>query len=161
MANRLRKSETPAMPLRTTGVRSRTQLLAILLHQPPPFPQQDDNSEEDATSRQLAYDVGCVSCRRPCRKHHIRARHRSSGRCGARPARAFAVRVTPSRTYSGASTGAGPSTMRLIAVAVNGLPAFVRRPALESIPEMSRNDRRSPVFGLARRSRFASATASG
>jgi hypothetical protein len=38
----LGKSETPAMPLRTIGVRSHTQLLGILLHHLAPFPQRDD-----------------------------------------------------------------------------------------------------------------------
>ena len=107
-----------------------------------------------ATSRQSAHDVVRRFLQRPAQGPHQ----------GSAPIRASAAAqgpVTPSRTYSGASTGAGPSTIRLIAVAVNGLPAFVTSPALASIPEMSRKDRRSPVFGLARRSRFASATASG
>src|SRR5690349_16980160 len=51
--------------------------------------------------------------------------------------------------------------MALIALALYGVPARETKPAAASAPAIARRLRRSPVLGLRRRRRLASATASG
>ena len=51
--------------------------------------------------------------------------------------------------------------MLLIEFGLNSRPCALTKPATFSSALIRRSDMRSPVFGLARRNRFASATASG